>query len=545
MRPLLYEIIAPAKFRLLGVILFSAAVSAVSVLQPMLMQKGIDEGILKGDSHAFVFWFSLIVAAALGATILSIVNRIYYTSVSMRLLFAFRERVFASLFSHNRSFFGRYPSGELLSRVQGDVNELQQFATDSLLALFSALIGLIGVVWVIRTYSPELTLAALALLPFEFLAMRPLYKPMESSVRSLRENNAALSQSFLESFRNMPLFQNYNALGLAKNTLSTLHERQKVLTLRNLRLQIGFSQIPALITMIGRNAIFLYGGFMVMQHQMKLGEVIAFLTYFGMVLGPVQTLLGVLNAYPKAKISFQRLTEILPSETKPHTPVRSENAPLLCVRSLEYTLPHAGEALLKGIDLDLKRQESIAIIGRNGAGKSTFADLLCGLESPLAGSVRVNSVPIISPLNGPSIAKLEQHPMILRDTLRNNLTMGHPGINETALRHMIERVGLGHWFATLPNGLESILGESGNTLSGGERQRLALARLALFSPSVAIFDESTSALDFESIHYFHRLIDELFADSARIVISHDLTAAERCDRLYELSKGKLCLKTRE
>jgi len=139
------------------------------------------------------------------------------------------------------------------------------------------------------------------------------------------------------------------------------------------------------------------------------------------------------------------------------------------------------------------------------------------------------------------IAKLEQHPAILRDTLRINLVLGKSDASDEELWKMLEYVGLTMWAQSLENGLDTMLGESGSTLSGGERQRVALARLALLNPAVAIFDEFTSSLDYLSVQGFYELIIALFPTSARIIISHDLDVIEYVDRVYEMRDGQLYL----
>ncbi|MFZ3052706.1 MAG: ABC transporter ATP-binding protein [Sulfuricurvum sp.] len=539
MRSLLAQIISPAKGHIAGVMALSALVSILSIVQPALMQKLIDDGLLKEDSHTFIVWLSIMMVLGFGSIVLSSFNRIAYTAVSMKILFLFRERVFSQLFHHTKYFFTTYPSGDLLSRIQGDVNEMQQFATDSMFAIFSAFIGLIGVIFVIHNYSIPLTIAVIVLLPFEFMILRPLYKPMENSVRAMRENNSTLGHTILEMIRNVELLQNFGASFVATDKLQGLHERQKVLTLHNIKLQLVFTQLPALVALLGRGGILVYGGILVIEHQMKLGELIAFLTYFGMILGPVQTLLGVLNTYPKAKVSFQRLQEMLP-QAKAEEPRFLSTKNGLEVRSLFYAYPQAETNLIENLNFTLKLGESVAIFGRNGAGKSTFADLLCGLEYPNSGEIYVNSTPIHLPGNNASmIAKLEQHPAVLRDTLRTNLVLGKLQASDEELWSILEHVGLTPWAQSLKDGLDTILGEAGSTLSGGERQRIALARLALLNPAVAIFDEFTSSLDYMSVRGFYELIVTLFPVSARIIISHDLDVIKYVDRAYEMREGQL------
>lgn len=536
MHTLLIGIIRSANGPIVGVMALSAVVSILSILQPLLMQRVIDEGLMKADEYRFFFWLLIIILVGFGSIILSSLNRLAYTSVSMKILFSLREKVFAELFNHQKNFFVRHPSGDLLARIQGDVNEMQQFATDSVFALFSALIGLCGILLVIHNYSLPLTLAVLALLPFEFMILRPLYQPMEKSVRAMRENGSSLGQVILEMIRHIGLIQNYGASAMAVGKLNQLHQRQKALTLHNIKLQLVFTQLPGLVTLVGRGAILYYAGLSVIHHSMSLGELIAFLTYFGMILGPVQTLLGVLNAYPKAKVSFQRLESIM-KETRVQSPLIEVDKGGLEIKSLIYRYPNTSYSVIDDLDLSVEYGETIAIFGRNGAGKSTLADIVCGLESPQSGRMMLNTH-ALSRKEQIRIAKLEQHPVILNDTLRLNLTLGTEH-DDQHLFEVLNHVGLGEWVDSLENGLECVLAESGSALSGGERQRIALARLSLLKPAVAIFDEFTSSLDYMSTSHFYTLINELFPHSARIIITHDLEIITQIDRSYVLKGGKL------
>lgn len=291
--------------------------------------------------------------------------------------------------------------------------------------------------------------------------------------------------------------------------------------------------MPAFISLLGKTLILAYGGYLTIKGELKVGELIAFLTYFGMVLAPVHTILGVVNNIPKVKVSLSRVSEILPKDENPQT-LTTEHYDIVFDK---VCFGYGQNLLFDELSLTIKEKSKIAIIGKNGMGKSTLGDLLCGLLPTTAGKVLLGGKEIGKEnfINlHKYIVKLEQSPIIFDDTLRGNLLLGKPKANDKELIASLQKTGMLTWFEKLKDGLDTNIYEAGDNLSGGQKQRIALSRVILLNPKIIMLDEFTSSIDKEDTEWFFKNISTIFPESTIIAITHHLHMLEHFEKVYEL-----------
>ncbi len=507
---------------LLGISMIS---SGIAVIQPLLMQKFIDEALVLKDVDNFYFYVILIASISVFSIALSVFLQYKYTKLSVKILYNLRVDIFEKIFSNNKLFFQKNQIGDLLSRLQGDISELQRFGVDSLFALFSAILGLIGAIVVMFFYDATLAFFALILFPIEFFLLKPMYPKMHEVTKEVRKSSAIIGSFIIESLRYVSFLKNFNSIENRKENLITLQKHNQNRILNQQRVQIIFAQIPLIVSLIARVALIVFGGLRVISGELSIGELIAFLSYFTMVLSPVHTVLGILNNIPKLKVSINRLNEILPENLDTN---ENENLPEkidIEFRNIGFSYGNS-PLLFDNLNLKIFFGEKVVLTGSNGIGKSTLVDLLLKLLPIQKGEIFLankNIKNIDNKVLNQAIGLVEQNPVILSCTLRENLLIANKKIEDKILLEVIEKVGLTSWFEGLPLGLESILSEDGQSLSGGQKQRISIARQILKNPSILIMDEPTSSLDKEFIELMDALIDENFKDSTKIIISHHFT----------------------
>ena len=506
---------------LLGISLIS---SSIVVIQPLLMQKLIDNAFVLKNLDELYFWATLIITLGFAGIVISSYNQYAYTSLSTKLLFNFRSEIFEKIFYHKKIFFQKYQTGDLLSRLEGDISVIQRFGTDSIFSLTTAFFGLIGAIIIMYSFNPLLCFFSLCLLPIEFLILKPLYPKMGEKTQNLRESSAYMGSFMIESLRYILFFKVFNSVSKRVEDLNKLQDDNRFKILDQQRLQIVFSQIPVIISLIGRTFIVFWGGIQVIQSQMLLGEFIAFLTYFGIILGPIQTFLGFLNSFPKVKVSLERINLLIPKENtnKVYKKINTEHT--ISFENVSFAYAN-NENIFENLNLEIPYGNKIIITGKNGSGKSTFIDILLNLADIKNGEVKISNIKIdeIEPkILYEIIGKVEQHPIILATSLEENLKIAKTDATKDELLKVLEKVDLLSWCESLENGLNTKLSESGESLSGGQRQRLAIARLILKNPSIIILDEYTSSLDSKFSNDIEKLIDEIFYNKTRIIISHNL-----------------------
>ncbi|MEV9527498.1 ABC transporter ATP-binding protein [Aliarcobacter butzleri] len=535
---IIYPLLKKNKRGFFVIFFFSILVSLGGVVQPYIMQHIIDNAILASNINQLIFLVSISFFLTIFVMIISYINEIYYTKNSMNILFEFRKIVFNKLFLHDKTFLNKYHSADLMSRVQGDISELQRFYTDSVFSLFSTIISLVFICFIVYSYNIKLMILILIFLPIEFFCLKPLYPHIQNSTKTMRESTSNIGKFFIENFRYMLTIKNLGAKEQTLEKLDFIQNDYKKVVIKNKKINLLFSQIPAFISLLGKTIIVSYGGYLTIKGELKIGELFAFLTYFTMILAPVHTILGVINNFPKVKVSLNRVLEILPKE-KDKIELKTTNFDLV-IKNLEFS--YSNNKIFENLNLFIKERSKIAIIGKNGAGKTTFADLLCGFLKANNGDIFIGNEKIGENdyINFSSyLVKLEQTPIIFDDTLKNNLLLAKNSASEEELIDCLKKTGMCKWFRNLQKGLNTNLLESGGNLSGGQKQRLALSRLILLNPKIIILDEFTSSIDEKDTTWFYENISTIFPNSTIIAITHNLNMLSHFDKVYLLENKTL------
>nr|WP_269090595.1 ABC transporter ATP-binding protein [Aliarcobacter butzleri] len=535
---IIYPLLKKNKRGFFVIFFFSILVSLGGVVQPYIMQHIIDNAILASNINQLIFLVSISFFLTAFVMIISYINEIYYTKNSMNILFEFRKIVFNKLFLHDKTFLNKYHSADLMSRVQGDISELQRFYTDSVFSLFSTIISLVFICFIVYSYNIKLMILILIFLPIEFFCLKPLYPHIQNSTKTMRESTSNIGKFFIENFRYMLTIKNLGAKEQTLEKLDFIQNDYKNVVIKNKKINLLFSQIPAFISLLGKTIIVSYGGYLTIKGELKIGELFAFLTYFTMILAPVHTILGVINNFPKVKVSFNRVLEILPKD-KDNIELKTTNFDLV-IKNLEFS--YSNNKIFENLNLFIKERSKIAIIGKNGSGKTTFADLLCGFLKANNGDIFIGNEKIgeNNYINFSSyLVKLEQTPIIFDDTLKNNLLLAKNSASEEELIDCLKKTGMCKWFRNLQKGLNTNLLESGANLSGGQKQRLALSRLILLNPKIIILDEFTSSIDEKDTTWFYENISTIFPNSTIIAITHNLNMLSHFDKVYLLENKTL------
>lgn len=504
---------------LLGISMIS---SGIAIIQPLLMQKFIDDALILKSIDNFYFFVLLIVVVSVCAIVLSVFLQYKYTALSIKILYNLRVDIFEKIFLNNKLFFQKNRIGDLLSRFEGDISELQRFGIDSIFALFSALLGFVGALCIMFFYDTSLALFALLLFPIEFFLLKPIYPKMHNVTKEVRQSSAVIGSFIIESLRYISFLKKFNNIEDRKKILIQLQNKNKNNILKQQKVQIVFTQIPVIISLIARTTLIIYGGVKVINGEISIGALIAFLSYFSMVLSPVHTILGVINNIPKLQVSIDRLDEILPKDLSKKEDIRLPSKIDIEFKNISYSYDNKN-ILFENLNLKISHKEKIVLMGNNGIGKSTLIDLLINFLQPNLGEILFNGIDTKKIKNEKIqnvIGLVEQNPVILATTLRENLQIANKNISDDDLKIVLNKVGLDSWFKNLEKGLDSVLSEDGQSLSGGQKQRLSIGRLIIKNPSILVMDEPTSSLDKEFIKIIDELIDINFKDSTKIIISH-------------------------
>lgn len=542
----LYGFVRPHR-RAIGLLLgLSLGASLLALAQPWLVKTLIDEGLLAKDYQTLWHMAAIMIGAGLLGTVLAGVNRYLHTRLSGRILFALRDDLYRHLQQLSPTFYGRRRIGDILSRLDGDVAEIQRFAVDSLFSAVSAVIGLVGAVTLMLMLSWQLSLLLAVLVPIEVLWLRWMRRKVEREVRNLRERSADVSSFLVETLPAMKFIQAAGQQGREAGRLDQLGQGYLRQLLKVQVTEFFTQAIPGTLTSWCRACAFLVGGWWVIQGTWQLGALIAFSTYMGMAVGPVQSLLGLYVAVQRMAVSLGRVMELKQEAVAVHQTANSQPIPdgpgELRLEALSFAHEGRQGAVLNNVRVSIPGGLKVAISGASGVGKSTLIDLLQRFYDPDAGRILLDGVDLrdldLAALRR-RIAVVSQDIVLFRGTLAQNLAYGVPEASRDELERVVRLARLDSLVDSLPLGLDGLLGERGQQLSGGQKQRIAIARAVLQAPAILVLDEATSAVDEATEREVIAAIDQLFAGRTRILISHRASTLADADLHLQLHDGQL------
>jgi len=548
----LYGFVRPHRRAIAVLLGLSLSASLLALAQPWLVKTLIDGGLLARDYTTLWHMAAVMIVAGLLGTVLAGVNRYLHTRLSGRILFALRDDLYRHLQQLSPAFYGRRRTGDILSRLDGDVAEIQRFAVDSLFSAVSSVIGLLGALVLMLMLSWQLSLLLALLIPVEVLWLRWMRRKVEREVRQLRERSTDVSSFLVETLPAMKFIQAAGQQGREAGRLEQLGQGYMGQLLKVQVTEFFTQAVPGTLTSLCRACAFLVGGWWVIQGTWQLGALIAFSTYLGMAVGPVQSLLGLYVAVQRMAVSLGRVMELKQEpvavrEAQMPRPVPDGPGELRLER---LAFAHAGRrgAVLREVDVCIPGGLKVAISGASGVGKSTLIDLLQRFYDPDAGRILLDGVDLREldlPALRRRIAVVSQDIVLFRGTLAQNLAYSTPQASLADVQRVVALTRLESLVQSLPLGLDGPLGERGQQLSGGQKQRIAIARALLQEPSILVLDEATSAVDEATEREVIAAIDQLFAGRTRILISHRASTLADADLHLHLHEGQLHVRPQE
>jgi ATP-binding cassette subfamily B protein len=530
------------------VLLLALVNSALSTALPYLSKLIIDRGLIGRDPRALLVLCACVVGLAALSFLIGGVTRWIYVRTSAGVLFALREQVYARLLSLAPEFYRRRSIGDLVTRLDGDVAEIQRFSTDTLLTCINGALLLAGTATIMLAMSWELTLVAAAVLPIQ-LVVRRLARPLiRDRTRSVREQTGEIAQFLFETLSSVKAIQGVTAEEHEEKRLHGLNRDylRRLLSLQLVSYSLG--GISGLLSHATTAAVFIYGGFRVIEGSLTVGTLVAFVAYMARGTGSAVSLLNLYTAYQRASVSLERVEELLTQQagsdlaetSRPR--VSRVNGNSLSLWNVSLGRRACGAPLLTACSLEIPAGCKVIVHGPSGVGKSTLIDAMRRFVPLDSGKILLGGVDIgdydLGALRR-AIEVLTSEPVIFRGSLLENLRFGNFAATDASIWDAARRAGLDELAGALPSGLGTSVGTGGLGLSAGQRQRVAIARTLLRRPNVLIMDEALANLDAQSAVALHGVIDAQFAECTRIVVSHSPALVPRADLVVEMHDGRL------
>jgi ATP-binding cassette subfamily B protein len=541
--------------------------SLLSVAQPLLFRRIVDNGISVGDARVVTFTAILIAVLAILDAALGLVGRYFSSRIGEGLIYDLRSQVYSHVQEQSVAFFTRAQTGALISRLNSDVIGAQQAFTSTLGGVIGNMISLVIVLTTMFILSWQVTLVSLLLVPLFLFPARWMGRRLQSMTRDQMSLNAVMSAQMSERF-NVSGALLVKIFGRPAEEASSFSGRAA--QVRDIGVSIAmanrwFFTALTLVASLATAIAYGLGGNLVITGALSLGTLLALIGLLAQLYGPLTALSNVRVDVLTALVSFERVFEILDlppmvRDAPDAVNVRSGAVSMsfddvvfryplaseVSLASLESIAREesgmAGSDVLKGVSFDVAAGTMTALVGPSGAGKTTISALASRLYDVNGGAVRIGD----QDLRGVTLESLHeavgvvtQDAHMFHDTIRANLLYARPEATAEQLLEACAAAQIADLIEALPDGLDTVVGDRGYRLSGGEKQRLALARLLLKAPRVLILDEATAHLDSESEKAVQRALDTALVGRTSIVIAHRLSTIRRADQILVMVDGRV------
>lgn len=521
------------------------ASTAIALYLPALSRTLVDDALLGRDFPALVRVVGLFLVLTLVSFGLNVVAGLAYTRASADILFEMRLAVYRHLQQLSPRFYARMPLGQIVSRLNADIGEIQRVMGEVALAWVGSVVFLAGAVAILLSLDAVLFAVSLVILPPAVWALVRYRRRLEGAVGLMRERSAEIGTFLIDTLTGMRVTRGFTA---EERELLRFRERNdsfiaSLMAMRRLTYLAG--GLPGLLLAAGSGAVFLLGGYRVIEGVISMGTLVAFVTYQMRLAAPVQGLMGIYASVATARVSLKRVREILDAPVEVVEPEGA--APLAAVQGA-VTLAEvsfafeSGRPVLDRVSLEIRAGERVALVGRSGEGKSTIGDLLVRQLDPDTGRIALDGRDLrslrLADLRR-AVVVVDQDPFVFHASLLENIRYAKPDASDAEVEAAARLAGLEELRKRLPDGLRTSAGERGRALSAGERQRLAMARAFLADPAVLVLDEATGALDPATEAQVVAGYEALMRGRTTIVITHRLALAQRAERVVVLDQGRV------
>lgn len=541
---------APYKGALLAAVLLSLFLTWATLTMPYLVQTAIDRYLTAADLEgtarlAGLSWnsllYGLLIFSVFVATFAQIVLLEY---VGQWVMHRLRQDLFAHLLRLDLPFFNSRRTGQLVTRLTNDIQNMNEMFTSVIVTLFNDFLRLAGILVLLFAMNPRLAAIMALFVPVALLLTVFFARLARECFRAIRSQLAKINSFLSEALAGIAILQLFHRQEASRATFFALSEEYKERTFSQIKLFGIFMPLTEFLGSAALAIILWYGGGEILQQRLTLGELVAFISYMRLFFQPLRELSQKYSVVQSAMASAERIFQLLdtPWQIKEQQPAAALPAPR---GKLEFAGLHFsyedGKTVLHQLSLLIHPGQTVALVGTTGSGKSTLVNLLLRFYQPQEGRILIDDVDIaFLPLARlrTVVGVVLQDVLILQDSLLANIVMD-TGRSRGEVEEILARTGMTRFVGKLPRGLDTPIGEGGIELSTGEKQLLAFARVLCRNPAVLILDEATAAIDTESENILEEAIADSFRGRTSLVIAHRLSTIRRADHIVVMAHGRI------
>jgi len=541
----LYRLLSPWRRQLALTAVAVVVSTGASLIPPYVAAEAIDDGIVKRDLGELDVALIVLVIAVGVYAVTSALQTYSSAWVAQRALASLRSRIFGHLQVLSPGFYDRSQTGDLISRVTNDVEQLENLVAGSLAALAGSLLAVVGTLIAMFLLDVELALIALVMFPATFATMAVWGRVARPRFRRTRDTIGALSGDLQETLEGIKVVRSFGQERRHRERFGELNVRDGEAQLATKKLGFGLSAVMGLLPAVGVTAILIFGGLQVSDGAKPVGVVVAFIAYFQRLFSPLAQLTNLAALYTQGGAALDKINVLLDEKPAIHDrpgATELERGPGE-VRVDGVSFSYDGKrTVLDDVDVTFPAGKLTAIVGQNGAGKSTLVSLISRFYDPGSGRIEIDGKDV----RDVTLASLRrnvsfslQDTGLLSGSIRDNVRLAKPDASDEEIERTLADLGGLEILSRLPDGLDTDVGASGAILSPGQRQVIALTRTIMADPSIFILDEFTSGLDVLTEARLLEALDRILGGRTRIIIAHRLGMVRRADQIVVMEAGRV------
>lgn len=534
----------------LGVFYFVAIAAVLlsffGVARPYLTKVTIDQGIIPKDGEQLVYYITLMVIALVLEVVFQFCFIYFANWLGQMIIRDIRTKLFKHMLGFKKQYFDNSAVGRLVTRAVSDIETIAQIFSEGLFMIASDLLKMAVVLMVMFTQSWRLTLLVMVILPGIAYATRIFQKKMKVAFEDVRNQVANLNTFVQERLTGMKIVQIFGREKTEFERFKAINDRHRKAWIRTVWYNSLYFPIADIASSFAIGLVVWYGGIQIMGDDMRmsLGVIVMFLQLIPTLFRPLRQIANKFNTMQMGMVAANRVFKILDTESSIPDEGTTEAKNLvgnIQFRNVRFSYIE-GEEVLKGISLDVRAGQTVAIVGATGAGKSTIINLLSRFYEIDSGEILIDELNIqditLESLRS-EIAVVLQDVFLFADTIINNITLGNPDVNREEVIQAAKEIGVHEFISSLPNGYDFNVRERGAMLSSGQRQLISFLRAYVSHPSILILDEATSSVDTQSELLIQAATEKITRGRTSIVIAHRLATIKKADNIIVMEQGKI------
>lgn len=544
--------VKPYRVQIVGTIIIGVIKFSIPLLLPLLIKHVVDD-IIGGTSTADEKTRSLLTIMGIMFALFVVVRppveyyRQYFAQwVGSKILYDIRDQLFTHLQKLSLRYYANTRAGEIISRVINDVEQTKNFVITGLMNVWLDVITIIIAICIMMTMDVKLALVSIVLFPFYGLSVKYFYGKLRHLTRVRSQALAEVQGHLHERVQGMPVIRSFATEEFEQEQFAKENSNFLDKALDHTSWNARTFAVVNTLTDISPLIVISYAGYQVIQGQLTIGTMVAFIAYIEQLYNPLRRLINSSTTLTQAFASMDRVFEFIdvPYEVvdKPNAKVANDIRGEVEFQNISFRYQENEALIIEGLSLQVEKGETVALVGMSGGGKSTLVSLLPRFYDVTDGRILLDHIDI---RDYKAQSLREQIGMVLQDTflfsntVRENILIGKPDATEEEVINAAKAANAHDFISKLPNGYETKVGERGVKLSGGQKQRVSIARVFLKNPPILILDEATSALDLESEYFIQEALEKLAKDRTTFIVAHRLSTITHANKIVLIEDGNV------